>query len=259
LPEHFFGPTINMKAHAQVAVIGGGVVGASVLYHLTKLGWRDVVLLERTELTTGSTWHAAGGVHTLNGDSNVASLQAYTINLYREIERVSGVSCGIHQTGCIYLAVTEKEYEFFQSECAKARHLKIDLDFIDFVEVRARNPLIQTSHYRAAMFDPNDGHVDPSGVTNAYAKAAGNGGAEIYRHTPVTAIRRLRGGEWELTTPNGAMRTEYVVNAAGLWVTSDDSTGPRSLHRRRFAPAQRLRAQGVAVQPGYTSQFFRWL
>jgi dimethylglycine dehydrogenase len=206
-----------MKTHTRVAVIGGGVVGASVLYHLTKLGWRDVVLLERAELTAGSTWHAAGGVHTLNGDANVASLQAYTINLYQEIERISGVSCGIHQTGCIYLAVTEKECEFFKSEYAKAQHLKVGLHFIDFDEVRARNPLIDTSHYRAAMFDPNDGNVDPSGVTNAYAKAARDAGAEIYRQTPVTAIRRTWGGEWELNTPNGTLHAQYIVNAAGLW------------------------------------------
>jgi dimethylglycine dehydrogenase len=206
-----------MKSHARVAVIGGGVVGASVLYHLTKLGWRDVVLLERRDLTAGSTWHAAGGVHTLNGDSNVASLQAYTIELYKEIERISGVSCGIRQTGCIYLAVTDNETEFFQSEYAKAQHLQVGLHFIDFEEVRARNPLIDTSHYRAAMFDPNDGNVDPSGVTNAYAKAARDLGAQIYRHTPVTAIRRLPGGEWELETPGGALRAEYIVNAGGLW------------------------------------------
>jgi dimethylglycine dehydrogenase len=206
-----------MKTHARVAVIGGGVVGASVLYHLTKLGWRDVVLLERSELTAGSTWHAAGGVHTLNGDSNVAALQAYTIDLYREIEQVSGVSCGLHRTGCIYLAVTENEAEFFKSEDAKARHLNVGLHFIDFDEVRERNPLIDTSHYRSAMFDPNDGHVDPSGVTNAYAKAARDAGAEIHRHTPVTAVRRLPSGEWELTTPGGPLRAEYIVNAAGLW------------------------------------------
>src|SRR3977135_2398274 len=102
-----------MKTHARVAVIGGGVVGASVLYHLTKFGWPDVVLLERAELTAGSTWHAAGGVHTLNGDSNVASLQAYTIDLYQEIERISGVSCGLRQTGCLYLAVPENESGLF--------------------------------------------------------------------------------------------------------------------------------------------------
>jgi dimethylglycine dehydrogenase len=206
-----------MKTHARVAVIGGGVVGASVLYHLTKLGWRDVVLLERSELTAGSTWHAAGGVHTLNGDSNVAALQAYTIDLYREIEQVSGVSCGLHRTGCIYLAVTENEAEFFKSEDAKARHLNVGLHFIDFDEVRERNPLIDTSHYRSAMFDPNDGHVDPGGVTNAYAKAARDAGAEIHRHTPVTAVRRLPSGEWELATPGGPLRAEYIVNAAGLW------------------------------------------
>lgn len=206
-----------MKSHAQVAVIGGGVIGASVLYHLTALGWRDIVLLERMDLTAGSTWHAAGGVHTLNGDANVASLQAYTIGLYRELEKISGVSCGIHQTGCIYLATTEREYEFFQSEYGKAQHLKVGLHFIDFDEVRARNPLVDTSHYRAAMFDPNDGHVDPSGVTHAYAKAARDAGAEINRRTPVTAIRRLSSGAWELVTPHGTLQAEYIVNAAGLW------------------------------------------
>jgi dimethylglycine dehydrogenase len=115
------------------------------------------------------------------------------------------------------LAVTDNEVEFFNSEYAKAQHLKVGLHFIDFDEVRARNPLIETSHYRAAMFDPNDGNVDPSGVTQAYAKAARDAGAEIYRHTAVTAIRKLAGGEWELTTPNGVLRAEYIVNAGGLW------------------------------------------
>jgi len=101
-----------MKLHARVVVIGGGVVGCSVLYHLTRLGWHDVVLVERSELTAGSTWHAAGGMHTLNGDPNVAALQSYTIRLYRDIERESGLSCGIHQTGCLYLATTAQELEF---------------------------------------------------------------------------------------------------------------------------------------------------
>jgi dimethylglycine dehydrogenase len=206
-----------MKSHTRVVVIGGGVVGCSVLYHLTKLGWKDVVLVERSELTAGSTWHAAGGMHTLNGDSNVAALQDYTIKLYREIERESGVSCGIHQTGCLYLAVSDKEVEFFQAERTKARYLDLALDFIDLAEVRRLNPLIETSDYRAAMFDPHDGHVDPSGVTHAYAQAARNGGAEIYKHTLVTELQRLPGGEWEVHTPKGIIRAEYVVNAAGLW------------------------------------------
>ena len=206
-----------MKSHARVVVIGGGVVGCSVLYHLTKLGWRDVVLVERSELTAGSTWHAAGGMHTLNGDPNVAALQAYTIKLYRDIERESGVSCGIHQTGCLYLAVSEQEVEFFQAERTKARHLGMALDFVTLEEARRLNPLIETADYKAAMYDPHDGHVDPSGVTNAYAQAARNAGAEIYKHTPVMAVTRLSSGEWHIQTERGAIRAEYVVNAAGLW------------------------------------------
>lgn len=206
-----------MKSQARVVVIGGGVVGCSVLYHLTKLGWRDAVLIERSELTAGSTWHAAGGMHTLNGDANVAALQAYTIKLYREIERESGMSCGIHQTGCLYLAVSEQQVEFFRSERTKARHLGMALDFISLEEARGLNPLIETSDYRAAMFDPHDGHVDPSGVTQAYAQAARQAGAEVYRHTPVTGITRRDSGEWEVETMQGAIRAEYIVNAAGLW------------------------------------------
>ena len=206
-----------MKSYTRVVVIGGGVVGCSVLYHLAKLGWHDVVLLERSELTAGSTWHAAGGMHTLNGDPNVAALQDYTIKLYRDIERESGVPCGIHQTGVLYLAATEPQVEFFQSERTKARHLGMALDFISLEEARRLNPLIQTSDYRAAMFDPQDGHVDPSGVTQAYAQAARLAGAEIHRHTPVTGITRLPGGEWEVLTPKGSIRCEYLVNAAGLW------------------------------------------
>ncbi len=206
-----------MKSHARAVVIGGGVVGCSVLYHLVKLGWRDVVLLERSELTAGSTWHAAGGMHTLNGDPGVAALQGYTIKLYREIEREAGVPCGIHQTGSLYLATSERELDFFRAEQSKARHLGIALDFIGLSEARRLNPLIETTDYRAAMFDPHDGHVDPSGVTLAYAQAARNGGAEIYKHTPVTALTPLADGGWQIQTPKGDIRSEYIVNAAGLW------------------------------------------
>ena len=103
-----------MKSHAQVVVIGGGVVGASVLYHLTKAGWKDVLLIERAELTSGSTWHAAGGMHTVNGDPNVAKLQQYTINLYKEIEQISGQSCGVHITGGIMLAGTRERLDWLK-------------------------------------------------------------------------------------------------------------------------------------------------
>lgn len=113
----------EMKSHVKVAVIGGGVVGASVLYHLTKGGWKDVVLLERDELTSGSTWHAAGGFHTLNGDPNVAKLQDYTINLYKEIEDISGQDCGVHLTGGVALADTPERLEWLKSNHAKGKYL----------------------------------------------------------------------------------------------------------------------------------------
>src|SRR5229473_2761880 len=183
-----------MATHVRVAVIGGGVVGCSVLYHLTKRGWSDVALLERAELTAGSTWHAAGGMHTLNGDPNVAALQKYTIGLYKELERIEGVSCGVHRPGCLYLASTPQELEFFQMERAKAKYLGLDLDFMDLSEAKRLNPLLDISRFSAAMFDPNDGHVDPSGVTNALAKGARDAGAQVHRHCPVRAARRRANG-----------------------------------------------------------------
>ena len=113
----------NMKSHTRVVVIGGGVVGCSVLYHLTKAGWKDVVLLERDQLTSGSTWHAAGGFHTLNGDPNVAKLQGYTIGLYNELERISGQSCSLHRSGGLLLADTSERMEWLKMAHARARYL----------------------------------------------------------------------------------------------------------------------------------------
>ncbi len=206
-----------MKSHARVVVIGGGVVGCSVLYHLARAGWSDVVLMERSELTSGSTWHAAGGMHALNGDVNMAALQSYTIKLYAEIEKESGQSCGIHRAGCIYLAGTDDRHDFFRSERAKARHIGIDMDFLSLDEAKKLVPIVDISRFKAALFDPNDGHVDPNGVTNAYAKAARARGAEIYRHTPVIETRPTKGGGWLVVTPQGSIEAEYVVNAGGLW------------------------------------------
>src|SRR6266849_4900962 len=127
-----------MKQHVQAAVIGGGVVGASVLYHLTKAGWRDVVLIERNELTSGSTWHAAGGMHTINGDPNVAKLQAYTIRLYQEIEKLSGQNCGIHITGGLMLACTPERYDFLKLMSGRARYLGLDMETVSVDEAARR-------------------------------------------------------------------------------------------------------------------------
>ena len=209
-----------MKTHAQVVVIGGGVIGCSILYHLTKLGWSDVVLLERAELTSGSTWHAAGGFHTLNGDTNMAALQGYTIEMFQEIERISGISVGLHKVGSLYLAATKERLDFLKGEHGKTRYTGIESQIISVDEALKICPILNPEGLMGAMFDPNDGHIDPSGVTNALAKSAQLGGAEIYRYTPALKTEQNPDGRqslWRVITPKGVIEAEYVVNAAGLW------------------------------------------
>ena len=206
-----------MKSHAKVVVIGGGVVGASVLYHLTKAGWKDVLLIERAELTSGSTWHAAGGMHTVNGDPNVAKLQQYTIELYKEIEQISGQSCGVHITGGIMLAGTRERLDWLKMAKARGRYLGMDLEIISVDEAAKLFPLLDKKHFKGAMYDPIEGHVDPYGVTHAYAKSAQIGGAEIVRHTRVTDLKARSDGTWDVITDHGNVQAEHVVNAGGLW------------------------------------------
>jgi dimethylglycine dehydrogenase len=206
-----------MKSHAKVVVIGGGVVGASVLYHLTKAGWKDVLLIERAELTSGSTWHAAGGMHTVNGDPNVAKLQQYTIELYKEIEQISGQSCGVHITGGLMLAGTRERLDWLKMAKARGRYLGMDLEIISVEEAAKMLPLMEKKHFVGAMYDPIEGHVDPYGVTHAYAKSAQIGGAEVVRHTRVTDLKARADGSWDVITDHGNVHAEHVVNAAGLW------------------------------------------
>ncbi len=206
-----------MQSHAKVVVIGGGVVGCSILFHLAKMGWKDVVLLERKELTSGSSWHAAGMIHTINADSNIARLQGYTINLYKELEELTGQSCGIHRPGGIYLASTKERYDYLKQERAKARYLGLDSDFISLEHARELNPLIDPAKYVGALFEPVDGYVDPSGVTHAFAKGARHFGAKIHRECPVIETNALPDGTWDVVTPLGTINAEIVVNAGGLW------------------------------------------
>ena len=206
-----------MRHDVRVAVIGGGVVGASVLYHLTKAGWTDVQLIERGELTCGSTWHAAGGMHTINGDPNVAKLQQYTINLYQEIERISGQSCGMHVTGGIMLAGTRERLDWLKMAKARGRYLGMQLEIISVEEAARLFPLMNTEHFVGALYDPIEGHVDPYGVTHAYAKAAQLAGAQVVRHTRVTDLKPRADGTWDVITDHGNVHAEHVVNAGGLW------------------------------------------
>jgi dimethylglycine dehydrogenase len=206
-----------MKSHARVVVVGGGIIGCSVLYHLTKLGWKDVVLCERKELTAGSSWHAAGGFHALNSDPGVSRLQAYTINLYREIERQSGQDIGLHFTGGLNVAATRERWDFLRADWARHRVLGLSTELLTPAQVRELCPILDTSGIIGAIYDPMEGHLDPSGATHAFAKAARLQGAEIYRHTRVTAITPTGNGTWRVVTESGVIEAEHVVNAGGLW------------------------------------------
>ena len=205
-----------MKTSARVVVIGGGVVGRSVLYHLTKLGGSDVMLVERSELTSGSTWHAAGGFHTLNGDTNMAALQGYTIRLYKELESITGLSCGLHHVGGVTLADTPERLDMFKAERAKHRFMGLETEIVGPDEIAKIAPVTNTDGILGGLYDPLDGHLDPSGTTHAYAKAARMAGAEIVLHNKVLATNATADG-WEVETEQGTIQTEHVVNAGGLW------------------------------------------
>src|SRR5581483_9909821 len=207
----------SLPSHARVVVIGGGVVGCSILFHLAKHGWRDCILLERQELTSGSSWHAAGQIHTISSDPNISRMQGYTIRLYHEIAATSGVDIGLHATGGFYLASNNVWYEYLKRERSKARYMGLDQEFISPAEVARRHPLIDPKHYIAALWDPLDGDIDPAGVVHAYAKSARHHGARYFTHTPVSATRQRADGTWDVETSRGTVNAEHLVNAAGPW------------------------------------------
>ena len=206
-----------MKTHAQAVVIGGGVIGCSILYHLTKLGWTDVVLLERDELTSGSTWHAAANIHGLHDTNNITRIQNYTMALYKELEAETGQGCGVFQPGSLYLAQTQAREHQLRLQAAKARYYGLSFHEVSRDEAERLHPLVDFDGIRCIMYEPEGGNVDPSGVTNAYATGARQRGAEIYRFTPVTGTEQQPDGSWIVRTPKGDIRTPVVVNAAGLW------------------------------------------
>lgn len=206
-----------LPSHAKVVVIGGGVVGCSILYHLAKFGWKDAVLLERDELTSGSSWHAAGQIHTISSDPNISRLQSYTIGLYKEVEALSGQDIGLHLTGGFYLASNKTWYDYLKRERSKARYMGLQQEFISPKELGERHPLVDPSHYHAVLWDDQDGDLDPSGTTYAFAKAARHYGAQYFTHTPATATTQRADGTWDVTTPQGVINAEHIVNCGGLW------------------------------------------
>ncbi|MGB7337029.1 MAG: FAD-dependent oxidoreductase [Salaquimonas sp.] len=206
-----------MNTHYRVVVIGGGVVGASVLYHLAKFGWKDVCMLERSVLTAGSSWHAAGGIHALNADPNMAALQAYTIDLLSEIEEESGQDIGLHMTGGLTLAGTPERWEWLQSAYRVFQSIGIDdCELISPQEAQKRCPIMSTEGVLGAMWADREGYLDTTGTVHAYARAAKKRGASYFENTKVEELVQTADG-WQVVTDKGTITCEHVVNAAGLW------------------------------------------
>ncbi len=206
-----------MRNRLQVVVIGGGVIGCSILYHLTKLGCTDVILLERDELTSGSTWHAAAGIHGLHDNTNISRIQHYTMKLYKELEAETGQDCGVFQPGSLYLAQTDNRSHQLHLQAAKAKLYGMNFKEISRSKAEELHPLVNFAGIRTIMWEPDGGNVDPSGVTNAYAAGARKKGAKIYRFTPVIGTTQQKDGSWIVRTPSGEIQTDWIVNAAGLW------------------------------------------
>ncbi|KJS43432.1 MAG: dimethylglycine dehydrogenase [Roseovarius sp. BRH_c41] len=201
---------------ARVVIIGGGVVGASCLYHLAKAGWADCVLLEKNELTAGSTWHAAGNVPTFSTSWSVMNMQRYSTELYARLGAEVEYPMNYHQTGSIRLAHSRERMQEFQRARGMGKVQGMDLDILGVDEIKARYPFLETHDLQGALYDPNDGDIDPAQVTQALAKGARDMGAQILRFTPATGVRR-ENGEWIVATEKGEIRCEYVVNAAGYY------------------------------------------
>ncbi|WP_422002565.1 GcvT family protein [Roseovarius mucosus] len=201
---------------ARVVIIGGGVVGASCLYHLAKAGWADCVLLEKNELTAGSTWHAAGNVPTFSTSWSVMNMQRYSTELYARLGAEVEYPMNYHQTGSIRLAHSRERMQEFQRARGMGKYQGMNLDILGVDEITARYPFLETHDLQGALYDPNDGDIDPAQVTQALAKGARDMGATILRFTPATGVRR-ENGEWIVATEKGEIRCEYVVNAAGYY------------------------------------------
>jgi dimethylglycine dehydrogenase len=204
-----------MTDHARVVIIGGGAVGASVLWHLTERGWTDVVLVERDELTAGSTWHAAGNCPNFSTNYNVIKLQRYSTSLYATLGDRVGYPINYHQTGSIRLAHTRERMDEFRHVASMAQAQGIDFAILSPAEARERYPFLELDDLQGALWDPLDGDIDPSQLTQAYAKGARDKGAQVRRFTKVTALERLPSGEWKVTTNKGEIVCEHVINAAG--------------------------------------------
>src|SRR5437588_1620171 len=205
-----------MLAEAKLVVIGGGVAGCSLLYHLARLGWTDTVLLEQHELTSGSTWHAAGLCTPFNQSYNVMGLLRRSIAIYETLEDETEQAVDYHRCGSVRIATTEDRVHQFHHVAGIAASVGVPFELVSAERARELFPVMDPTGVVAAAYLPTDGHVDPSGLTNAFASGATALGTRIFRQTPVTALTPGPNG-WTIETPKGDVRAEIVVNAAGMW------------------------------------------
>ena len=203
--------------HARIVIVGGGIMGVGLLYHLAEEGCTDVVLIEKGELTSGSTWHAAGQCPNLVGNYNLAKIHEYSISLYKRLEELTGQSVSWHTSGSVRFALTERDLDWFKYVKGIADNVGFHMEIIGVDQIRKLNPFISTDGVLAGAWTRDDGHADPAGLTNAMARGARNMGARIIRHNRVVDINALPSGEWQVVTEKGAIIAETVVNAAGCY------------------------------------------
>ena len=202
---------------AKVVVIGGGVAGCSVAYHLTEFGWKDVVLLERDQLTSGTTWHAAGLIGQLGSSATITRLRNYSLNLYKKLEKETGLSTGLKQNGSLTVATTEARLEELKRQLTFAQRFNVEAKEVTKDEIKDIYPLINTNDVVGGVFIAQDGQADPVGVTNVLAKSAKNNGAQFFEKCPVKKILIKNGKIEGVETEHGKIECEYIVLATGMW------------------------------------------
>jgi dimethylglycine dehydrogenase len=207
----------DFPTKARVVIIGGGVIGCSSLYHLAKKGWTDCVLLEKNELTAGSTWHAAGNVPTFSTSWSIMNMQRYSTELYSRLGEEVDYPMNYHQSGSIRLAHSKERMQEFERACSMGRYQGIEMEIWSPEEAKARYPFLETHDLEGVLYDPTDGDIDPAQVTQALAKGARDMGQKIIRFCPVTDVTQKEDGSWIVHTEKGDIECDYVVNAAGYY------------------------------------------
>ena len=207
----------NIPTSAKVVVIGGGIAGCSVAYHLTEFGWNDIVLLERDQLTSGTTWHAAGLLGQVGASATITKLRNYSLNLYKKLQEETGIETGLKQNGSLTVATDTDRLEELKRQATFAQRFNIQVDEVNIDKITELYPLINTKDIVGGIYIPKDGQADPIGITNVLAKAAKNNGAKFFENCPVKKILTKNGSIIGVDTIYGKIQCEYIVLATGMW------------------------------------------